>query len=462
MKLSRQTLLGGVLFLGGGLMLFAMVQQIDMSDTLQQDAASIQPVNAEQPQETDEMTNRPLTADIETEQRILAQKQKERAARVAEQERLAKEFLAEQEQAEVLALNKSRLENEQYRANNAIEPVPSNEDLQNEVNVTAQQEITDTSSSVQPATPVIQSRPIPAQPKPAKPAEPQNQTNTTTTQAASNNEQRNSRNQAIDYQVKRGDGLIKIAREHNVPIEVLLKANDISINTSIHQGQTLIIPSTQQVQRLQRELQAAAKTVKPKPKPTPTVAKSETTTKSQQDTTSKPQPTNTAPSRAVEYRVQRGDGLIKLAREYNVPVEALAQANNLSTSAALHVGQKLTIPSQTQISRLQREAQLAKQRAEAAKTAEQRLAQARQAAAEGEARGTFGVQVALADNQAKADEVAKKMRAAGYKVSTSATSRGVRVIVGPEEGKPAALALKDKINADPRTGVNNAWVLYWR
>ena len=88
--------------------------------------------------------------------------------------------------------------------------------------------------------------------------------------------------------------------------------------------------------------------------------------------------------------------------------------------------------------------------------------QARQEAARGEAKGSFGVQVALADNQAKADEVAKKLRSAGYKVSTSPTSRGVRVIVGPETGKPAALALKDKINGDSRTGIKNAWVLYWR
>ena len=72
------------------------------------------------------------------------------------------------------------------------------------------------------------------------------------------------------------------------------------------------------------------------------------------------------------------------------------------------------------------------------------------------------MQIALADNQAKADELVKKLRGAGYSATTSATSRGVRVIVGPETGKPAALALKDKINADPKVGVNGAWVLYWR
>ena len=90
------------------------------------------------------------------------------------------------------------------------------------------------------------------------------------------------------------------------------------------------------------------------------------------------------------------------------------------------------------------------------------MAEARRKAASGEAKGTFGVQVALADNQQKADAIVKELRAAGYPASTSNTSRGVRVIVGPEKGKEAALALKDKINADPKTNVNNAWVLYWR
>ena len=81
---------------------------------------------------------------------------------------------------------------------------------------------------------------------------------------------------------------------------------------------------------------------------------------------------------------------------------------------------------------------------------------------ETDAKGSFGVQVALANDQAKADELAKKFQSAGYQVKTSATSRGVRVIVGPERGKVAALALKDKINSDPKVNTTSAWVLYWR
>ena len=56
------------------------------------------------------------------------------------------------------------------------------------------------------------------------------------------------------------------------------------------------------------------------------------------------------------------------------------------------------------------------------------------------------MQVSLARNQAAADAIAKNFKSSGYQVKTIATSRGIQVVVGPERGKVAALALKDKIN----------------
>ena len=110
----------------------------------------------------------------------------------------------------------------------------------------------------------------------------------------------------------------------------------------------------------------------------------------------------------------------------------------------------------------EREAAAAEKAAEAKREAQQKLREARQEVKETDAKGSFGVQVALADNQAKADQLAKKFKEAGYQVKTSPTSRGVRVIVGPERGKVAALALKDKINSDSNVNTTGAWVLYWR
>ena len=138
---------------------------------------------------------------------------------------------------------------------------------------------------------------------------------------------------------------------------------------------------------------------------------------------------NKAPTSQQGYEVKAGDGLIKLARQYNVPVEALAEANNMSTNSSLRVGQNITIPSRKQVERLQREAEQKKAAEQNKREAQQRLAEARRKASSGEAKGTFGVQVALADSQQKADDIVKELRAAGYPASTSNTSKGVRVIV---------------------------------
>ena len=186
------------------------------------------------------------------------------------------------------------------------------------------------------------------------------------------------------------------------------------------------------------------------------------------------------PKAAVDYTIKEGDGLLKLSRQYNVPVAAIAQANKIEPSATLQIGQVLVVPSRKQIERLQREAAvaekaraekreekrkkeeaLAKKSVDAKKDAQKNLVAARKEVKETDAKGSFGVQVALATNQESADKLAEKFKAAGYEVKTSKTSRGVRVVVGPERGKLAALALKDKVNSDPEVNTTSAWVLYW-
>jgi|26BtaG_2_1085354.scaffolds.fasta_scaffold02314_4 LysM repeat protein len=414
MNFSRQTLLGLAMMVGGGVVLFAMVQQVGTSNQ----ANAPEPTAIEQSASAASENGQPLTTDVATEERILAQKQKEREARVAQQERRTKEFLAEQEQAEANALAKARAENEQYMNNNAVEPVGD-----------------DTSPEV--AASII-----------AKPTV-QNRTDTTatTTQtpAATTATVANTAN----------DEAKKTAAREAAAQKAKLAEQKAAADKQAQQR------AAEQAKAKQNEQAKAQQAAADKKKADELKAEQKKAEQKQAEQ-KKAEAAKAAPKTPGSYEVKRGDGLIRLAREYNVPVEALAQANNMSTSDSLRVGQELKIPSKSQISRLEREAAEEKRRAEAAKTAQQRLAQARQEAARGEAKGSFGVQVALADNQAKADEVAKKLRSAGYKVSTSPTSRGVRVIVGPETGKPAALALKDKINGDSRTGIKNAWVLYWR
>lgn len=371
MNFSRQALLGIGMILGGSVMLYAMVQQIGDTNKSQPASAMIDKPNAEP------TSAQPLTIDIETEKRILAQKQKERAARVAEQEKRAKQFLTEQEEAEAQALAKARAESQQYMASTT----PStNEDA--------------TKNTL--ATPV------------SAPANAENSTN-----SANSTEARKK----------------ALAEQQEAKRQAAIK----------EQAEALVAAQKK------READEAAKKEPPKS--------------------------------SSDYQVKRGDGLIKLARQYNMPVEVLAQANNLSPSTSLHLGQTITIPSRKQVERLEREAAnaeqareasrqkeeaLAKKSADAKREAQQKLSEARKEVKETDAKGSFGVQVALANDQAKANEMAKKFQSAGYQVKTSPTSRGVRVIVGPERGKLAALALKDQINSDPKVNTTSAWVLYWR
>jgi len=401
MNFSRQALLGIGMIIGGSVMLYAMVQQIGDSDQPEPMSAMVDKISSEQE------SPQPLTTDIETEKRILAQKQKERAARVAEQEKRAKEFLTEQEVAEAEALAKARAESQQYVDNSA----PATDET---TNTEATKDVT-TDLTVQPRT------------------ESQSATDTTKSSEAEKQkaaqEQQEAQRQAA---IKEQAAAKKLAEsKKQAEAEKLAEAKKQA--------------EAQAAAQRKREAAEAAK--------------------------------NELPKSPSEYQIKKGDGLIKLARQYNMPVEVLAQANNLSPSAALQLGQSITIPSSKQVQRLEREAAaaeqarekkrqqeeaLAKKSADAKREAQQKLSEARKEVKETDAKGSFGVQVALANDQAKADELAKKFRAAGYQVKTSATSRGVRVVVGPERGKVAALALKDKINSDPKVNTTSAWVLYWR
>lgn len=71
------------------------------------------------------------------------------------------------------------------------------------------------------------------------------------------------------------------------------------------------------------------------------------------------------------------------------------------------------------------------------------------------------VQVALAVNEANADAVAAKLRAKGFKVTKSPTSKGIRIMVGPSKDRAAADAARKKIAADASLGMKSAWVIDW-
>lgn len=70
------------------------------------------------------------------------------------------------------------------------------------------------------------------------------------------------------------------------------------------------------------------------------------------------------------------------------------------------------------------------------------------------------VQIALAD-QENAGVIAAKLRAKGYRVTLSPTSKGVRVLVGPHKDRAAADSVRQRIASDGRLNMGSAWVHSW-
>lgn len=406
MKFSKQALLGTTVLLGGSVLLYATMHQV-LNAPAKPAANSQQVIAKPTTDKQSAISNEPLTADIATEKNLLAQKQKEREQRVAAQEQQAQQYMTEQQRIEAEALARSRAENQLYANKNAT----------NTNSVVA--------SSVTAITqPVVKPRPVDTVAAPPQ------------TQAAVPNSVQNS-------------------------------------------------AQSQSAAQTRSATQTKEQAATPKPAVTaPAVAQ--------------PQPVAKAtPSNPGTYQVKAGDGLIGLSRRYNVPVDVLASVNNLNTTSNLRVGQTITIPTAAQVNRITQqtqareqqrqnemarkkqeaqlkeqkrqqeiaqkklEAQQQAQKKQAFQAAQDNLRQARQTVKQTDAKGTFGVQVALATDQKKASEITQKLQAAGYKVKTTQTSKGVRIVVGPEKGKVAALALKDKLNNDSRVDVNSGWVLYW-
>lgn len=122
------------------------------------------------------------------------------------------------------------------------------------------------------------------------------------------------------YTVKKGDSLWKIALAEKVSIGDLARANNLTKTSVLQIGQKLQIPA------------ASAETI--------------TATASVIPTTAGGAAAAPAIDTGATYAVKSGDSLWKIARQNNVSVSAIKQANSL-TSDSLKIGQKLVIPAAT-------------------------------------------------------------------------------------------------------------------
>ena len=446
MKFSKQALLGTTVLLGGSVLLYATMHQV-LNAPAKPAANSQQVIAKPTTDKQSAISNEPLTADVATEKNLLAQKQKEREQRVAAQEQQAQQYMTEQQRIEAEALARSRAENQLYANKNAantssvvassvtaitqpvVKPRPvdtvaappqTQAAVPNSVQNTAQtQNAAQTRSAaqtkVQAATPKpTVTAPAVAQPQPAAKTTPNN---------------------PGAYQVKAGEGLIGLSRRYNVPVDVLASVNNLNTTSSLRVGQTISIPTVAQVNRITQQTQAREQ-----------------------------QRQNEIARKKQEAEQKKQQALLQQQQEVARKKQEAAQKEQQKQQEIARKKQEEQLKEQKrqqEIAQKKLEAQQQAQKKQAFQAAQDNLRQARQTVKQTDVKGTFGVQVALATDQKKASEITQKLQAAGYKVKTTQTSKGVRIVVGPEKGKVAALALKDKLNNDSRVDVNSGWVLYW-
>ena len=350
--ISKQLLLGGILLFGGGISLFALNQKNDAPQAV---------INEQPPATPQDDVARPkkgpLTADIETERRLLEQKRREREALAQEQERQTQALLAEQEKAKAEALRKAQTELEAKK-----QP----------------QQADDVVDSAVPATTLkVETRPeiIKAQEE-AKKAEAKKEAEKKTEQAQTKTEQAKKAEQANE-QAKKD---IKADKKEPVKAE-----------------------------------------------------------------------TKKAPK--GQHTVQQGDTLIKLSHQYGIPVSVLASANGIGRNDTLTVGKNIKIPSKDEAQKIAK-ANDTKKADDKTKTDTKAKTDTKKS---NKVPTHYSVQVGLVSKD-KADALAKQYRQAGYKVQTSQTSRGVRILVGSTKTEAEANALKNKIIKDSRVKTDGAWV----
>ena len=124
------------------------------------------------------------------------------------------------------------------------------------------------------------------------------------------------------HTVRRGENLTTISHRYNVPVEDLMKLNNLKKRTMIRAGQKIRV----RVDSSERSATTHIKHI--------TVAKKGAVRLA----------TRHLAATSQHHRIARGETLTQIAAKYNIPLHRLAQANNLKPGHKILVGQNLIIP----------------------------------------------------------------------------------------------------------------------
>lgn len=347
---SKQRWMGGVVLLGGGVLLAALLlkgkEEIDQKNIQAAPMEQVQQQKPASPTEQDMVQLQPLAVDVETEKRLLEEQRRAREKAVAEQEARAAEFLRMQQEAEAAAARKAA---EEYAALNARRRGAQESSDNIPPELVDDSKTANKTSAQQPANTV-----------PAT-----NQTATQQQQAQKKEAERKLDEQRkLDAQRKAAEDVKRQQLEAQKKVEAQKKA--------------------------EAEQKAAAERER----------------------------------KALEEKKRQAEAEKKAAAEQKLKAEAEKKAQEES-----------------------------RKKAEAEK--------ARKLLEEGDDPRQWMVQVALAANEANADAIVSKLRAKGYKVTRSPTSKGIRIMVGPAKDREAADDARKKIVGDGSLDMKSAWVIEW-
>jgi LysM repeat protein len=141
----------------------------------------------------------------------------------------------------------------------------------------------------------------------------------------------------VPYKIKDGDTIWDIAQDFNVTSNSILKYNNLTDNSVLKIGQTIIIPGV--IKTIVKIVPLKPETVNPQPVTQPI---KETVLENVILTDNKNEILADLPSNI--YIVKEGDTLYSIAEDYGVTVNALAILNDLSEDAILKIDHELKIP----------------------------------------------------------------------------------------------------------------------
>lgn len=441
---NKQRWMGGVVLMGGGALLAALLlkghgQEALIPSAIQQQNNPSQTISSNRsndvsPAEGDDFSPihlQPLAIDVETEQRLLQEQRKQREKSVAEQEARTSEFLARQQQAEANAARKAA---EEYAAQLANRKARLDSQLQS-------------SDSIAP-------------------------------ELIDDDVQRKTKEQRQEIERLAAQANVRADEAKQVSLDAekaALAARDRAEQArqekeALKRAQAeKLEKERKQVEAKKKEQQLAAKKkaeaeAKKKEQELAAQQKAEAQAKKEAEAQKKAEELAAKKKAAAQAKKDKevADKLKAEAeekqKEYELAVKKKAEADAKRKEAELAIKRKAELQAKKEAEARKNEKESSIDLVASKKKLEEERGRA---ILEGDTK-PWMVQIAIASNQANADNLVADLRAKGYQVKTSQTSKGVRVMLGPEKGRAAADALRNQVAKDPSIKAKNAWVIDWQ